>query len=30
MQRTCKVPFAVPENNPADKVNLYIRFRRGT
>ena len=29
MQRTCKGPFAVLENNLADKVNLYIRFRCG-
>jgi len=30
MQRTCKGPFVVLENNLADKVNLYIRFRCGT
>ena len=30
MQRTCKGPFAVLENNLADKVNLYIRYRCGT
>lgn len=29
MQRTCKGPFIVLENNLADKVNLYIRFRCG-
>ena len=29
MQRTCKGPFVVLENNLADKVNLYIRFRCG-
>jgi hypothetical protein len=29
MQRTCKGPFVVVENNLADKVNLYIRFRCG-
>jgi hypothetical protein len=29
MQRTCKGPFAVLENNLADKVNLFIRFRCG-
>jgi ribulose bisphosphate carboxylase small subunit len=29
MQRTCKGPFAVLENNLADEVNLYIRFRCG-
>lgn len=30
MQRTCKGPFVVQENNLADKVNLYIRFKCGT
>ena len=29
MQRTCKGPFVVLENNLADNVNLYIRFRCG-
>jgi len=29
MQRTCKGPFVVLENNLADEVNLYIRFRCG-
>jgi len=29
MQRTCKGPFVVLENNLADKVNLFIRFRCG-
>jgi len=29
MQRTCKGPFVVLENNLADKVNLHIRFRCG-
>jgi hypothetical protein len=29
MQRTCRGPFVVLENNLADKVNLYIRFRCG-
>lgn len=29
MQRTCKGPFVVLQNNLADKVNLYIRFRCG-
>ncbi len=29
MQRTCKGPFVVLENNLADKVNLNIRFRCG-
>ena len=29
MQRTCKGAFVVLENNLADKVNLYIRFRCG-
>ena len=29
MQRTCKGPVVVLENNLADKVNLYIRFRCG-
>jgi hypothetical protein len=29
MQRSCKGPFVVLENNLADKVNLYIRFRCG-
>ena len=29
MQRTCKGPFVVLENNLADKVNLYVRFRCG-
>jgi hypothetical protein len=29
MQRTCKGPFVVLENNLADKINLYIRFRCG-
>ena len=29
MQRTCRGPFAVLENNLADEVNLYIRFRCG-
>ena len=29
MQRTCNGPFVVLENNLADKVNLYIRFRCG-
>ena len=27
MQRTCKSPFVVLENQLVDKVNLYIRFR---
>lgn len=30
MQRTCRGPFVVLDNNLADKVNLYIRFRCGT
>jgi hypothetical protein len=29
MQRTCKGPFVVLENNLADKINLFIRFRCG-
>ena len=29
MQRTCKSPFVVLENQLVDKVNLYIRFRCG-
>ena len=29
MQRTCNGPFVVLENNLADKVNLFIRFRCG-
>jgi hypothetical protein len=29
MQRTCKGPFVVLENNLADNVNLNIRFRCG-
>lgn len=29
MQRTCKGPVSVLENNLADRVNLYIRFRCG-
>jgi hypothetical protein len=29
MQRTCKGRFVVLENNLADKINLYIRFRCG-
>jgi len=29
MQRACKGPFVVLENNLTDKVNLYIRFRCG-
>ena len=27
LQRTCKGPFVVLENQLVDKVNLYIRFR---
>ena len=29
MQRTCNGPVVVLENNLADEVNLYIRFRCG-
>jgi hypothetical protein len=29
MQRTCRGPFVVLENQLVDKVNLYIRFRCG-
>ena len=29
MERTCKGPFVVLQNNLADNVNLYIRFRCG-
>jgi hypothetical protein len=29
MQRTCNGPFVVLENNLADEVNLFIRFRCG-
>ena len=29
MQRTCKGPFVVLQNNLADNVNLYSRFRCG-
>ena len=29
LQRTCKGPFVVLENQLVDRVNLYIRFRCG-
>ena len=30
MERTCRGRFAVLDHQLTDKVNLYIRFRRGT